>query len=243
MRLIARLDIKNNYLIKSIKYDGVRKIGNIIDHAEKYYINKIDEIIITNVTGSLYKTKLDLATLNSIRKKVHIPLSCGGGIQSVEDALSLMQNGSDKIIINSIIHEDINVAEKIINTIGSSSVVGSIQYSNEKNFATYYRMGREKTGLNLRETIQKYNKLGVGEILLTNINKEGTFSGLDKDVINLIKEYNFIPILIGGGFKSSEELHHFKNNVSAVVISSSLHYNKVDIKTLIQNINNHEGRY
>ncbi len=86
MRLIARLDIKNDYLIKSVKYDGVRKIGDIKSYAEKYYINKIDELIITNITGSLYKTKLESSIIKNIRKNIHIPITCGGGISSLNDA-------------------------------------------------------------------------------------------------------------------------------------------------------------
>ena len=141
-----------------------------------------------------------------IRKKIHIPISSGGGIESPEEAKSLIKSGSDKIIINSVIHEDINLAKDIINNIGSSSVVGSIQYTNDKALNTYYRMGREKTGLNLRDTIIKYSDIGVGEILLTNISKEGTYSGLDKEVLNIIEEFKYTPILLGGGFNSSEEL-------------------------------------
>jgi len=233
MRLIARLDIKNDYLMKSVKYDGVRKIGDILSYAEKYYRNKIDELIITNVTGSLYETKLDEKIINHIRQKIHIPIACGGGIQSLKDAETLLENGADKIIINSIIHQDINIIKDIIKHIGSSSVVGSIQYTSGKSFNTHYRMGREFTGLNLRNTIKKYNEIGVGEILLTNISKEGTFSGLDREVISILEEFKYIPILHGGGFSSSEELSFFADKVSAIVISSALHYNKANIKDLI----------
>jgi len=235
MRLIARLDIKNDYLIKSVKYDGVRKIGDIKSYAEKYYTNKIDELIITNITGSLYKTKLESSIIKKIRKNIHIPITGGGGISSVNDAETLIENGCDKVIINSIIHEDVSIAKQIIKHVGSSSVVGSIQYTNSDDFNSHYRMGREKTGLNLRDTIKKYNDIGVGEIVLTNISNEGTYSNLDRDIIGIIDEFKFIPILIGGGFRSPEELSFFNKKFSAVVISSALHYNKITVNDLIIN--------
>ena len=233
MRLIARLDIKNNYLIKSIKYDGVRKIGLPEQYAKKYYEENIDEIFLTNVTGTLYKTKLSTEILKNIRQKVHIPIASGGGIENIEDAESLIKNGSDKVIINSIIHTNIKAANEIIKNIGSSSVVGSIQYTSDKKLLTHYKMGREKTGLNLFDTIKKYNDLGIGEILCTNIGKEGTYSGLDKTVLDIIGNFSSMPILIGGGFLNKDELIHFKDKVSAVVISSSLHYKKVELNDVM----------
>ncbi len=233
MRLIARLDIKNDYLMKSIKYDGVRKIGNIISYAEKYYLEGIDELIITNVTGSLYKTKLDVKILKEIRKIVHIPISGGGGINSLEDAEILLNNGCDKIIINSIIHQNIKEAKKIIKHIGSSSVVGSIQYTDVNSLNTHFRMGRDNTGICLKDTIRKYNEIGVGEILLTNISREGTYSNLDRDIVFIANSFKYFPLLIGGGFKSPDELDLYKDKVSAVVLSSALHYNKTSIKKLL----------
>ena len=236
MRLIARLDIKNDYLMKSIKYDGVRRIGDIINYAEKYYLNGIEELIITNVTGSLYQTKLDINIIKKIRKIVHIPIAGGGGITNLKDAEILLDSGCDKIIINSVINENINEAEKIIKHIGSSSVLGSIQYSDINSLSTHYRMGRDNTGLSLQNTIKKYNELGVGEILLTNISREGTYSKLDKDIMSILNSFKHIPILVGGGFKSPDELTFYKDKVSAVVISSALHYNKTTVKELISNI-------
>ena len=128
MRIISRLDIKNNNLIKSIKFDGVRKIGDPKKFAKKYYEKKIDEIFLINNTGSLYNTKLDVALIREIRSIVSIPIASGGGITSVNDSEYLIKSGSEKIVINSLIHTNLSEFKKIISILGSSSVVGSIQY-------------------------------------------------------------------------------------------------------------------
>ena len=235
MRLIARLDLKNNFLIKSVKYDGVRKIGDILNYSERYYHSSINELIISNITGSLYKTKIDCCLLKNIRKAVFMPIAAGGGILNLNDAIELIKSGCDKVIINSLIHTNSREAKKIINVLGSSSVIGAIQYSNIGGSRTYFNMGREKTGLCVEKTISLYKELGVGQILLTNIDKDGTYQGLDRDALSFLKSKDSMPYLIGGGFSSLDELKYFKDIFSAVVISSSLHYSKIDLDKLGNN--------
>ena len=130
MRIIARLDIKNDILIKSIMYDGVKKLGDPLIYAHRYFTEGIDELMIINNTGSLYNTKLNKELLSKIRKGKAIPISAGGGISSYDDAMRLI-DGSDKVIINSIIHKNRKDVVKIINALGASSVVGAIQYENK----------------------------------------------------------------------------------------------------------------
>ena len=232
MRIISRLDIKNNNLIKSIKFDGVRKIGDPKTFAKIYYENKIDEIFLINNTGSLYNTKLEKNLIKEIRSLVSIPIACGGGITSVKDAESLIKNGCEKVVINTLIHNDYKEFKKIISLLGSSSVVGSIQYSSEKNNLTYYKMGRELTGFDLEETIRKYIDIECGEILITDISRDGKYTGLDTNIFGIIEKFKNTPILVGGGFRDLEEIYLFKDKVSAIVSSSTLHFNKIDLNTI-----------
>ena len=232
MRIISRLDIKNNNLIKSIKFDGVRKIGDPKIFAKKYYEKKLDEIFLINNTGSLYNTKLDVALIREIRSIVSIPIASGGGITSVNDSEYLIKSGSEKIVINSLIHTNLSEFKKIISLLGSSSVVGSIQYSSEKKYLTYYKMGRELTGYNLIDTIKFYQDIGCGEILITDICRDGKYTGLDKALYDILNKFYDISILIGGGFKNLNEIDYFKDVASAIVSSSTLHFNKIDLKNI-----------
>ena len=234
MRIISRLDIKTETLIKSIQFDGVRKIGNPKDFALKYFNSGIDEIFLINNTGSLYDTKLDKSVLRDVRSIVSIPIAAGGGITNVKDAEDLITSGCDKLVINSLIHEKPDIFSEIVKIFGSSSVVGSIQYSKKRSDTTFYKMARETTNLDLSETIKKYIDCGCGEILITEIDNDGRYVGLDRNLKNIIKRYEDLPILIGGGFKDKDDLENFYDSASAVVISSSLHYDKVQISDLLE---------
>ena len=228
MRIISRLDIKNSHLIKSINFDGTRKIGNPISYAKDYYDNNIDEIFLINNTGSLYNTVINYDVIKEVRKNISIPIAGGGNIKKLQIAENFIISGCDKIIINSLAYENLSEVKKIISQLGSSSVVGSIQYS-KKTHLTYYKMARELTGYNLDDNIKFYQDVGFGEILLTQIEGDGRYCGLDDSIIPLINTNSTLPILVGGGFKDNNEIKKFNKIASAIVISSALHFKKVDL--------------
>ena len=144
MRIISRLDIKMGTLIKSVMYDGVRKIGNPAEYANNYVESSIDELMLINNTGSLYNTKLDLDLIKEIRKKKALPISAGGGITNCKDAENLIQSGCDKVVINSLIHKNVEEVVKIVDALGSSSVTGAIQFEKrDDSYVTLYEMARE----------------------------------------------------------------------------------------------------
>ena len=238
MRIIARLDVKQNTLIKSVMFDGVRKIGNPNDFADSYYNSEINELMIVNITGSLYGTQLDSETIKQIRQNKAIPISAGGGISNIEDVKRIISDGADKVVINSLIHTNYNEVEKIVDFLGSASVVGVIEV--EKRGGKYfsvYEMARQSSGLGLEETIKKYINLGIGEIVLVDVSRDGCYRGLNEEFINFAVKYKSkAPILIGGGFQKLEELEKFKNYFSGVVISSSFHYNKINLENLPTNL-------
>lgn len=239
MRIIARLDIKNDILIKSIMYDGVKKLGDPLIYAHRYFTEGVDELMIINNTGSLYNTKLNSQLLSKIRKGKAIPISAGGGISSYDDAMRLIESGSDKVVINSIIHKNTKDVEKIVNALGASSVVGAIQYEKrENNFLTLYEMARESTGLNLYDTLDLYCNLGVGEVLITDVKRDGCYVGLTNEIDDEISIfYKKMPILLSGGFLDLEEINKKKKFLSGIVVSSSFHYNKVKIDKVVSRRN------
>ena len=238
MRIISRVDIKNDSLIKSIQFDGVKKIGDPVEHAIRYFKEGIDEIFLINNTGSLYDTKLDGNIINKIRSKVSIPIAGGGGISNLKDAKNFITNGCDKVVINSLIHENPKNFSEIVSLFGSSSVVGSIQYNREQKDSTLYKMAREKTGVNLSDTIKRYIDLGCGEILITEISRDGRYLGLDQDLVDVVKKFEETPILIGGGFSGYDDINKFNNHASGIVMSSALHYKKINLKDVIEKKNN-----
>lgn len=235
MRIISRLDIKNDNLIKAIMFDGVKQLGDPETFAQKYFENGIDELMIINNTGSLYNTKLNTKLLKRIRIKKPIPISAGGGISNYDDAMRLIESGADKIVINSLFHKDVKEAKKIVDTLGASSVTGAIQYEIKNGeFLTYYEMARESTNLNLNKTINFYADCGVGEVLLSNISNDGCFVGLGESIKEQIYPfYQKLPILLGGGFANLKEIKVYKELVSGIVVSSAFHYGKILVNEAI----------
>ncbi len=243
MRVIARLDIKQGILIKSIMFDGVKKLGDPKEFAQCYYEQGIDELLLINNTGSLYNTKIDNDLIKKIRSLKAIPIAAGGGIKSLDDAKKIIESGCDKIVINSLIHTNYSEVEKIINCLGSASVIGAIQFEKKKlsgEIETFYEMARENTGLNLKKCISKYRELGVGELLLTDVSRDGIYSGLTDEIMEEIEENKFnFPLLLSGGFKNIHEMSKYDKKISGIVVSSSFHYKKLKVEDLINFRNKH----
>ena len=146
--------------------------------------------------------------------------------------------------MNTLIHQNPQEVSKIIDILGSSSVVGVIEVDTRSSIPTSaYEMSRQSSGLDLDQTIKKYLNLGVGEIVLTDVGRDGCYTGLNKDFIEIVKKYKYeAPFLISGGFFKKEEIEKFINVFSGIIISSVFHFEKLDVKSLIEYIKNKDNR-
>ena len=235
-RIIARLDIKSENVVKGIRFEGLRVMGKPEDLANNYYEQGADELLYIDTVASLYGRNNLLDVVKQTSSKIFIPLTVGGGIRSVEDALRLLECGADKIAINTAIVKDKNLIKKIASTIGSQALVVSIQakLTNTKNWEVYIENGREKTGIDLFEWIDCVQNEGAGEILLTSIDRDGTQKGFDKDLIECTSKYISVPLIVGGGCKDKNEILKTFNDydLDAIAIGSILHYKKLKIDEL-----------
>ena len=146
MRIIARLDIKNNFVIKGINLEGLRKVGDPIDLAGKYYENKIDEIIYIDNVASLYRRNSLTKMISKTSEEVFVPMTVGGGIRSLQDIEELLNSGADKIAINSYAIENPKFITEAVSNFGSSTIVIYIeakQVSTDK-WEIFKFSGREK---------------------------------------------------------------------------------------------------
>jgi len=242
VRVIARLDIKNNYLIKGIHLEGLRKVGSPYDFAKNYFNSGIDEIIYMDAVASLYNRNSLNEIIEETSKNIFIPITVGGGIRSSEDANKILRSGADKIAINTAAIEDPRLIEGLSNRFGSSTIVLSIEAKKKENgtWEAYTNNGREKTGLDVIKWSIEAEKLGAGEILLTSVDKEGTCKGFDYDLIKAVSSEINIPLIASGGMG---DLKHFEKVVKysecdGVAIANMLHYSKIkinEIKTFSSN--------
>ena len=241
IRLIGRLDIKNSNLIKSINLEGLRIVGNPNTFAKKYYDEGIDELILMDVVATLYGRNYLTDILREITKKIFIPITIGGGVRSIEDAKKLLSSGADKVAINSAAVKSPKFVENLVKEIGSQSVVISVEAKKKDNWwEVYTSNGREPSGKNVVGWIEELMQLGAGEILLTSIDREGTRTGFDTDLVNQVSKICKIPLIISGGFGKTNDLDNvLKNQIDAVAIADGIHYGRYpvsEIKDYIKNL-------
>ena len=235
-RLIARLDVKGKKLIKGIRFEGLRVIGDACNAAESYAGQGIDEIFYTDAVASLYgRNGLD-EILRETTKKVFVPITAGGAIRSVEDGRKLLAAGADKLAINSAAIRDPNLISKLSKKFGKQCVVISIQvlFKGDSKWEVMIESGREKTSKDLIEWIDECQYLGAGEIFVTSVDRDGTETGPDLLLLDKIIDKVKVPLVFGGGFASENDLikvYGRYKNLSGISLGSALHYKNIDISS------------
>ena len=233
MRTIARIDIKNHHVIKGINLEGLRKIGNPENIIREYYLNGIDEIIIIDSVASLYGRNNLFDLIQKITKDIFVPIVLGGGIRSLKDIENSLKSGADKVAINSKALENPNFLSEAVSNFGESTIIVNIEAKKigENRWEPYKFCGREKTNLNLIDWINVIQDRGCGEILLTSIDKEGTETGFDIDLITNVYEIIKKPLIISGGCGNLNHIQQVKKKFKnlSVAIASVLHYKTLDI--------------
>ena len=239
MRIIARVDIKNNFVIKGINLEGLRKIGDPNTIVKEYYKNKIDELLIIDSVASLYGRNNLFSLINNITKDIFIPITVGGGIRSLKDIENALNSGADKVAINSKALEDANFLTEAVSNFGESTIVLNVEAKkimNEK-WEPYKFCGREKTNIDIKDWIETAQNKGCGEILLTSIDKEGTETGFDIELLNYLENKISKPLIVSGGCGCLNDIIELKKKFKhvSVALASVLHYNILkisDIKNL-----------
>ena len=236
MRLIARLDIKNKNLIKGINLEGLRVVGDPNKFAVKYFNEGIDEIIFMDVVASLYGRNNLLDIINLATKDIFIPITVGGGIRSIDDAKKIFLSGADKIAINTAAVNNPDLINKLSEKFGSQSIVLSIEAKKieNKKWEVFTHNGRQETGIDVLEWSKEATKRGIGEILLTSVDMEGTRKGFDLKLLEVISKNVNVPVIASGGFGDPDHLIKLSQNssVSAVAIADAFHFKRHSIKDL-----------
>lgn len=231
LRLVARLDIKREHLVKGIQLEGLRKLGAPNDFARRYYEQGIDEIIYMDIVASLYERNSILPVIERAAENIFVPLTVGGGIRSLENVRDALGVGADKVAVNTAALRRPELISEIAETYGSQCMVLSIEAKlrNGGGWEAYYDNGREHSGRDVIEWAVEGEKRGAGEILVTSVDKEGGKSGMDTDLIRAISETVSIPVMASGGIGTIEHIADVATNtkVDAIAMAHVLHYDAV----------------
>ena len=227
-RIIARLDIKVPFLVKGVQFEGLRKIGDPNEFAEKYYLEGVDEIIFEDVVASLHGQNRLLEIAELATNNVFVPITVGGGIKNLWDVEKVLKSGADKISINTAAVHNPDLITEIAQEFGSQCVTLSIQakHSNAGWWEAFSNNGREKTQLEAIEWAKRGQNLGAGEILVTSVDFDGTGKGFDVELLKAIGNQLTVPLIASGGAGTEEHVLALvkEAGVDAVAVGHAFHY-------------------
>lgn len=238
IRLIARLDVKGQNLVKGVQYEGLRKLGDPHDFAKRYYDAGIDELLYLDTVASLYGRNNLSDILQKTTQDIFIPITAGGGLRSVEDVGLVLKMGADKAAVNTAALHRPELLSELAKAYGSQCVVLSVQAKRwESGWEAYFDNGRERSGKDALEWIRQADRWGVGEILVTSVDAEGRQKGMDDELIAAVRQATALPVIAAGGVLCANDVvKAAKEGADAVAVASILHYEKTSVPTLKQEI-------
>jgi cyclase len=234
-RIIPCLDIKDERTVKGINFENIRDAGDPVELAIEYAKQGADELVFLDITATNEKRKTLSELVTRIAKHINIPFTVGGGISSIEDVSALLNAGADKISVNTSAVKNPQLIKDLANQFGSQCVVLAIDTKFEDNdWYVYLNGGRVKTELKTIDWAKQAVALGVGEILLTSMNNDGTKDGFALDITKQISEAVNVPVIASGG---AGTMQHFKEifengKADAALAASVFHYKEIAIPEL-----------
>ena len=232
-RIIARLDVKAPNLVKGVHLEGLRIIGDPAEYARRYYEQGADEIMYQDIVASLYQRNSLLDLISRTAHDVFVPITVGGGIRSVDDVKAALRAGADKVAVNTAATKDPELIRRIAQAFGSQCLVVAIEtIKDEKGvWRAFTDNGREQTGLDAVQWARQAEELGAGEILLTSVDREGTFRGMEQDLIRAVEAAVSIPVIAHGGAANPADVAKTvrEAGADAVAVAGLLHYGRAAI--------------
>jgi cyclase len=237
-RIIPIFTYKNNVLVKSINYENYRNVNSILPIIKLFNKRNIDEMIFLNLDDNI-----NLNLLENFVNEIDYPITYGGGINNINTMRQIYNIGFDKICLNSILYKDNDFSRKACEIFGKQSIIGSIDVKKDinNNYYCYYNNGKINSNLNIHQHIENIiENDSIAEILITNIENEGTFNGFDYKLYDSLKNYHIRILPNGGGsYNENNIIDTIKiNNVYGLCFSSLFffkQYTPNDIKKILHN--------
>lgn len=236
VRLIPRLDVKQNWLIKGVQMEGWRKIGDPADFARQYAAEGADELAFVDVVASLYNRNNLHDVVEKVASSVFIPLTVGGGVRSKEDVRSLLARGADKVSINTAATTNPGLITEVSDEFGAQATVITIEAirKGDNKWEAMTDNGRNQTGKDAVDWATEVEQRGAGEIFVTSIDRDGTKRGYDVELIQQISQRVSVPVVASGGLGEPSHLRSLIDNTeaSAASVAASLHWKNTTLEDL-----------
>lgn len=228
-RIIPCLDIKDGKVVKGIHFNGLKEVGDPVELARHYDEQGADEIVFLDITATYENRDTMYALVEEAAGSLSIPLAIGGGVRHLDDFRKVLLCGADKISINSAAIREPALINQAAQEFGSQCVVVAIDAKKNPQthcFEVYIKGGRENTGIDLVTWAKECQQRGAGEILLTSMDKDGTQSGYDIDMLQAVCAATSIPVIASGGCGSIDDIIDVfkKTDCDAALVASLFHY-------------------
>jgi cyclase len=238
-RIIPCLDIKNGRTVKGMNFEGLRDAGDPVELAQRYCKEGADELVFLDITATLEKRKTLIELVRHIAAEINIPFTVGGGIKTVDEIEDLLKAGADKVSLNSSIVNDPTLIDRASSAFGAQAIVAAIDARKQgESWNVYIKGGTENTGLDALQWMQEVEQRGAGEILLTSMDRDGTKSGFDLELLSKVAEIVHIPVIASGGAGSIQHcIDAIKTGrADAVLAASIFHFKEIEIRSLKQEL-------
>ena len=241
-RIIPCLDIKDGRVVKGVKFEGISDVSSPVELAKRYNEEGADELVFYDITASIEKRELLKDVLKQVVESITIPLTVGGGIITTEDFERTLENGADKVSVNSGVIKNPSLISEAVKKFGSHRVVFAADVRRVGDaYHVFAKGGREDTGLDAIEWIKRGADNGAGEIVINSIDTDGVKNGFDIPLLRAVCDVVSVPVVSSGGAGSIEDfIKLFKElpEIDAGLAASVFHFGIVKIPQLKQELLN-----
>lgn len=240
-RIIPVLLLKEGRMVKGKQFTDFRDTGDPVSTAKVYNAQDADELVILDIEASKHRRSTIFETLEKISKECFMPLTLGGGINTIQDIRAALNAGADKVVITTS-SQNYNFIAEASSVFGSQCIVCGVDVKKENNeYKVYTHSATEKTELNLEKHIEKVQNAGAGEIFLNSISNDGMMIGYDFDLIKYVQQQVSVPLIVCGGAGDFNDLDKALSiGVDAVACASLFHFgdnNPLRAKAYLKNKN------
>ncbi|MBD2304128.1 imidazole glycerol phosphate synthase subunit HisF [Chroococcidiopsis sp. FACHB-1243] len=235
-RILPCLDVKAGRVVKGVNFVNLQDAGDPVELAKVYNEAGADELVFLDITATHEDRDIIFDVVYRTAEQVFIPLTVGGGIQSLEQIKNLLRAGADKVSINSAAVKDPDLINRASDRFGNQCIVVAIdarrrQDVNNPGWDVYVRGGRENTGIDALQWAQEVAQRGAGELLVTSMDADGTQAGYDIELTGAIASSVEIPVIASGGAGNCEHIYTAltEGRAEAALLASLLHYGQLSV--------------
>ncbi len=228
-RVIPIVLLDGYSVVKTIKFDIRRNLGNPIVVSRVYNSRNVDELVLLDIDASKEGRAIDLHTVNLVADECFMPLTVGGGLKNCDDIARALEAGADKVSLNSIIFDNPKLLSEAVSVFGSQCIVVSVDVKKDMSGDyVLYSHSTRNINMGFTEYIRLLNDCKVGEILLNNVDLDGVMTGYDYELISKAAKITNIPLIVAGGASKPQDCSEaIKAGASSVAAASIFHFTSI----------------